>query len=99
MNPQKQEKWLDEVLNSLDGIQPAAAPPNLLEKAMRRAQERPAMVVPLRSRQSWAMAASFALLLTANIWVCLGMNKTQQSANAAENFGRTYFSFVQTPDF
>ena len=99
MNQEEQEKWLDETLNSLEGIQRAPAPPHLLEKALQRAQQRRAIIVPLRSRQAWAMAASFALLLTTNVWVCVHAGKTQLSANAAENFGRAYFSFVQTPNF
>ena len=69
---------------------------DLLEKALQRTQGRSAIRVPLRRRQAWAMAASFALLLTANVVVCVRMSKTQ---SAAENFGRTYFSFVQTPNF
>ena len=99
MHPEEQDKWLDNILNSLDGLQKAPAPPQLLEKALQKAQRPPAVIVPLRASQSWAIAASLALLFTANIWVCVRMGKTQTSANAAENFGRAYFSFVQTPNY
>ncbi len=99
MNPQEQERWLDELLNSLDGLQKAPAPPHLLDKALQKAQQRIAVIMPLRPRQSWAMAASFALLVMANIYVCVRLGKTQTFANAAENFGRAYFSFVQTPNY
>lgn len=63
MNEQK-EKWIDEVMQSLDGMQ-RAEPPSGLFKAIK--DQTTPKIVYLSPVKVWLAAASFALLLLLNL--------------------------------
>ena len=95
------EKWLDETLNSLEGIRPADFSANLFEKTMFRLEKRTAKIVKFRPAQTWAAAACLAFLIAANVFICLKSPEInpQRGSSSSENFANEYFSFLQKPQF
>ncbi|GAB3944850.1 hypothetical protein GCM10028805_12950 [Spirosoma harenae] len=64
MEPKK-EKWINDILNSADGIQRADPNPFLFAKIRNRLQDEPATAY-VSMRTLWLTIASFALLVLLN---------------------------------
>lgn len=63
-----QEKWVNDILNSLDGVQRAEPSPFLFAKIRNRLSKTPAPIY-VSERVAWLTAASFALLFLLNYQV------------------------------
>ena len=77
MNPK--ERWLDQTLNSLEGINRAKSASGLYTKValetLRPAQKK----VPLRTPFYWTVAAGIAVLVTMNIFGVIYYNSPPQN--------------------
>ena len=62
------ETWIDETLNSLDGIRRAPADPDLFLKIQARAVLPEKKTSGLWKANNWRMAAGLAFLITLNIF-------------------------------
>jgi hypothetical protein len=63
----EKEKWIGEVLDSLDGARPAGPSPFLYEKIVHRLRDPKSHKAP--SPVLWLAAAAFAVLLVLNIGI------------------------------
>ncbi|MFN0214879.1 MAG: hypothetical protein ACKVT2_11540 [Saprospiraceae bacterium] len=96
----EKEKWIEDSLGSLDGIQRAQAPEGLFENAMRRAAFVPARTLRMPVTQVWSAAACMLLLLFANLFICLGYYRSDRGpANLKESFSKEYFGGSEAPQF
>jgi len=80
------EKWIDETLNSLDGIARAKADSNLYKKVMEQAKHHEQSTSRLRPLYYWPAAAGLALLVTLNILAAIhykSNNSVSQEVPAA----------------
>jgi hypothetical protein len=75
------ETWIDETLNSLDGIRQAAADPDLLRKVEAKLLHQEKTTSLIRQRYYWAVAAGIAVLVALNI---LGVLLYHQGQNLSE---------------
>lgn len=94
MKKQTKENWVDETLNSLEGVQRPELPAGFMENALRNMNA----IDPARMRVSrpgmWRAAAAITLLVTANVVLCLRNQKVV--ASAADQFARESFAFVES---
>lgn len=94
------EKWVENTLDSLEGIQRAEAPPGLLEKAMQRASRGKARIVSMTRTQVWSAAACGLVLIAANVFMCLQFSHSGQHAQSQqEAFAQEYFVFSEPPQY
>ncbi|MEI7662397.1 MAG: hypothetical protein WCK34_09375 [Bacteroidota bacterium] len=89
------ETWIDETLNSLDGIRRAKADPDLFRKIQ------PGIALPQNKSTSfkqityWSVAAGLALLVTLNVMVTLNYQKTtNRSSKVPEALASDYLSYL-----
>jgi hypothetical protein len=66
MNMNK-EKWINEVMNSLDGVKPAGANPFLYDRILGRIRNAEAAYAS--PKLVWLAAASLALLIALNVFI------------------------------
>jgi len=80
----KKGKWVDEVLQSLDGIQRAEPANDLFDKIMAKLPEKKqAVIIPIK-RLRWLVAAA-CLIIGLNIYVLsIGMQSSQKE-NTSES--------------
>ena len=81
MEPEK-EKWINRVLNSLDGMQRAEPSPFLYAKIQHRLADKNSPVY-IPNRTVWLTLASFALLLLLN-WRIIERNVMPKATNASD---------------
>ena len=77
MTESEKNRWVDEVANSLEGIQRAEAPPMLFQEVMSRIKKGRLEVLP--GRVVWLAAASLLLIISANVLLL-----TSSSKNASQ---------------
>ena len=65
MKDAEKEQWIDEVMNSLNGLNRAEPQPFLWTRVMSRAQKQK----PVATSYMWLAAAGFAILIVLNILV------------------------------
>jgi hypothetical protein len=65
MTAMDKNRWIDEVMNSLEGAQRAEAPPMLFEKIVSRINKARVEVLP--SKVVWLAAASILIIISANV--------------------------------
>ena len=76
MNMNK-EKWIDDVINSLDGVQPAEANPYVYTKILSKINTAAAEYAP--AKLVWLAAASFILLLLLNFQVIRAVSSSSKN--------------------
>lgn len=82
----EQEKWIENVLNSTNGITKVAPREALLSKIQKKINSE--NVVPLRI--AWAVAASIAILLAMNFIIVLeSKNMTSKTEQIASYISQT----------
>jgi hypothetical protein len=91
------ESWIDETINSLDGMHRAPADPELFRKL----QTRPGYMVnePIGLEPSfyWYAAAGIAILLTLNVLTALYYYDFQSTSQVVpEAFAADYLSYMGT---
>ncbi len=73
----KQEKWIDEVLGSLQQMQPAEGNPHLHTRIMAKLRQ-PIARKPLQLKWVYSFSAIFAIMLMLNV---LGWNDSSDSSS------------------
>jgi hypothetical protein len=71
------QKWINEVMNSLDGIRPAEVNPFTYNRILNKLETAEREYAP--ARLIWVTAASFALLLALNFIIIKQKNKKQDT--------------------
>jgi len=100
MNQTNKEKWVEDTLNTLNGIQRAQAPEGLLENAMRRAAFGRVRMVRMPTAQVWSAAACALVLVVANLFMCLDYSHSGKKASSSkEFFAKEYFGAFDAPQF
>ncbi len=61
-----QEQWIDEVMGSLQGLQPAEGNPYLHTRVLARLQQNPARQ-PVKLKWVYAVATAFVVMLLVNV--------------------------------
>lgn len=84
---------INDTFNSLEGIQRATPPADLLEKAMARMYQGKARVVSMSPTYLWRAAACALVLLVANLFMCLDFVRIgKKQHNDKEMFVREYLN-------
>lgn len=83
---------INDTLNSLEGIQRATPPADLLEKALERINRGKARVVRMPPAHLWRAAACALVLLAANLFFCLDFIRVGKQHNDKEMFVREYLN-------
>jgi len=100
MKQTSKEKWVEDTLNSLNGIQRTQAPEGLFENAMRRAAFGRARMVRMPAAQVWSAAACALVLVVANLFMCLDYSHSDKKATSSkEFFAKEYFGAFDAPQF
>ncbi len=96
MEPEK-EKWINDVLRSLDGLQRAEPNPFLYAKIYNRLTGRE---VPDRVslRTAWLTVASFSLLALLNWWIAVGKPDAVHSPTSPLSSMATEMQLYPTTD-
>jgi hypothetical protein len=76
------EKWINEVMSSLDNVKSAEADPFLYNRIISRLEKGAASQAP--ARLVWIAAASFAVLVFVNIYALKTQNKSSNSAGRSD---------------
>src|SRR5688572_2042280 len=83
------EKWINEVMSSLDDVKPAEAPPFLYNKILGRISPEEINAAPLKL--VWLAAASLVLLALLNFGI---MRKTAYSGNKKNQLEKLADSYL-----
>jgi membrane protease subunit (stomatin/prohibitin family) len=97
VNMNSKEQWIDEVMNSLNGMKHAQAPAGLQQRIMNELARRKQMSLRIPASLSWSLAAGLLLLVSLNIFSVAYLNKAQQKVTMKESsreMAREYFSSV-----
>lgn len=81
------EKWVNEVMNSLDDVRSAEATPFLYTRILSRIDSKKAEYSPMKL--VWLAAASFGLLIFLNITILRSV-KSKSSATEAQTLASGY---------
>ncbi|HAD14710.1 MAG TPA: hypothetical protein DCF33_19965 [Saprospirales bacterium] len=93
-----ENKWIDDTMESLQGIRRASASSDLFDRAMQRSMRIKARVVNMSAAQVWSAAACVVVLLVANLFMCLDyshLGKKQRTDK--EMFINEYFTSSEGP--
>ena len=80
----EQDKWINEVMGSLNKLQTPAPSPEILAKIENRINYKGTKVISMKS--AIAIAASFTLLAVVNIWPIQKSNKSISKNSNLETF-------------
>lgn len=93
---QDKEKWIDDKMNSLEGIRSAKAPEHLFAKIEQQAFQPEAKMVAF---SQWRAAAAIALLfMTFNFWA-IGQQLQSQQTTAGQSATSTETTPTLVSDF
>jgi hypothetical protein len=86
------DKWIDGIISSLDGLQPAAPPLALHKKIMQQLDnEKLGAVGNVVSMQTvYRVAAAIAVIISINAYSCIVFSKNQEEKKTVEAFEREY---------
>ena len=91
----KKETWIDDTLNSLDGIHRAPGPPDLFIKLQARLDQPKSKSSSRQLAFYWRVAAGLALLIALNIVVTLYYHHVPASSMATPSaMASDYFSYL-----
>ena len=89
------DSWIDETLNSLDGIGRATADPDIFLKVQSK-REQGDNTGLLRQPWSWSVAAAIALLISLNIFGVLYYKEVRQlSQEVPAALAADYLSYLE----
>jgi hypothetical protein len=88
----EKDKWVNETINSLEGLQPAVPPAALYAKTMQRiaAEKFNAMRDTVSLQTIYRIAAAIAVIISLNAYSCVVFSKSQQEKKTVEAFAREY---------
>ena len=92
---------IEEILNSLDGIQRTEANPFLYEKVMARLEKGDAAVISIAPRIIWQAAACFVVLISLNVLAWTRSTNHTEDMQAQKNnpVVQEYFSYLNNNQF
>jgi hypothetical protein len=92
---QAKEKWMDETMDALNGINRAESNPALLEKVMQSIHPDQPELIGGQIGLIWKFAACIALLISFNL---ITLKQIDRSASADQNSAKSaaseYFSYI-----
>ncbi|MEI6681904.1 MAG: hypothetical protein WCO44_04715 [Bacteroidota bacterium] len=91
----RKETWIDETLNSLDGIQRAPASAGIFLKIQARAGLPDKKATAMNRSFYWSVAAGLALLIALNLFVARQSHvSSKQPAENPATMASDYFSYL-----
>jgi hypothetical protein len=91
------ENWINKTIVSLDGIIRAESDPLLVDKVLQRIQHDNPIVISIRSRRIWRVAALILVLISFNVFTLVYFTKTSgNSQNTAKSVANEYFSYLDS---
>lgn len=92
------EKWINDTLESLQGVRRAEANPFLSEKVLQRLQNKQPVIIVYPLRIAWRIAASVVLLAGINFYTCLHYQRSTFNSKQVNvnSLGMEYFSYMQS---
>ncbi len=96
MKKDRQEQFVDDILNSMEGMQRAEAPHALFHSIEQRIEANAKHIIPLRT--VWAAAASILLLLTINVYLVLGSSVKSSPAQPSDANMNSVIEYYQLED-
>ena len=91
------EKWINETMESLDGIKSAMSDPFIHEKVMERLNQDNTSPIALPPRLFWQIAAGLALLISLNIFSLLSYTTSSTTDQTpVKTLATEYFSYMET---
>jgi hypothetical protein len=94
------EQWINETLESLEGIMPSPGDPLLYEKVRSRISNTPQETIFFSQGLIWKIAAGIALLISINIFSIIHNNRSREVSQSQNNsLANEYFSYIETIKF
>ena len=91
------EQWINETMESLEGISRAGSDPRLYDRVIQAIGNSRPGTIPFNPRVVWRIAAGLALLISINIFSIVHYNKTHEASETQINTLATeYFSYINT---
>ena len=91
------EQWIDDTMESMEGITRAAGNPLLYDKVMSRLTNPRSGVISFTPRILWQIAAGIALLISINIFSVVYFSKSSVASKTQINkLASEYFSYIET---
>jgi hypothetical protein len=91
------EQWINETMDSLDGIQPATGDPLNMKKIMQQVQKKREPYILTQRHLILQIAAGLTLLISVNIFSLLNYNGTSNSEQTlVKTLATEYFSYMET---
>jgi hypothetical protein len=89
---EREEQWIDKTLNSLEGIQPAAAPAGMYGNIMQRLQADRLKIVPdaVSRATIYRAAAAILLIVSMNVVTCIVFGKSVNHEKQLQSFAKQY---------
>ena len=90
---QEKEKWIKEIMDSIENIQRAESPSHLMDKVMLNVSSPKGKIIIMRPIFKWVAAASIVFLAGINILSILQYNRSTSSTQMNTNpVYQEYFS-------
>lgn len=101
MRPVDKDKWIEDAMASINGIERAHTTTTVYESVMQRVQS--AKVITMSPRLTMRAAACILMLISVNVYVCMQYsghkNGTSYSNINEKAVAKEYFSFVESYSF
>jgi hypothetical protein len=91
------ENWINKTLESLDGVNRAESDPLLFDKVLQRIQHEKPVIISIRSRMIWRVAALILVLISFNVFTLVYFAKVSGNSQInVESVGNEYFSYIDS---
>jgi hypothetical protein len=91
------ENWINNTLESLDGVNRAESDPLLFDKALQRIQRGTPTIISIRSRMFWRVAALILVLISFNVITMVYFAKTSGNNRInVKSVANEYFSYIDS---
>ena len=91
------EKWIDETMNSLDGISRVQSNPDMIEGFMSKIIQQEPKVRKIRPVMFWPVAASLSILIAMNILVAISYRQPSNTLQEATKAVVTEYLYYLGP--
>jgi hypothetical protein len=91
------ENWINKTLESLDDINRAESDPLLFDKVLQRIQHDRPIIISVRSRMIWRVAALILVLISFNVFTMIYFAKVSGiGQNNVKSVANEYFSYIDS---
>lgn len=91
------ENWINKTLESLDDVSRAESDPLLFDKALQLIQRDKPVIISIRSRMMWRVAALILLLISFNVFTLVYFAKTSGNSQInVKSVANEYFSYIDS---